>query len=80
MTDVGFLDNIASPFICPTATILCHSLRCWRSSICIDNVAFTRATSGGKKINVYRQVAKVSGSPDGQGIRTLFKTASTRVG
>jgi len=80
MTDEGFLDKIDGPFICLTAAILCHSLRCWRTGICIDNVAFTRATSGGKKNNVYWQVSKVTGSPDGWGIRTLLKIASTRVG
>jgi len=80
MTDEGFLDKIDGPFICLTAAILCHSLRCWRTGICIDSVAFTRATSRGKKNNVYWQVSKVSGSPDSPGIRTLLKIASTRVG
>jgi len=80
ITDEGFLDKIDGLFICLTATILSHSLRCWRTGICIDNVAFTRATSGGKKNNVYWQVSKVSGSPDGPDIRTLLKIASTRVG
>jgi len=80
MTDEGFLDKIVGPFICLTAAILCHSLRCWRTGMCIDNVAFTRATSGRKKKNLYWQVSKVSGSPDGPGIRTLLKIASTRVG
>jgi len=73
MTDEGFLDKINGPFIC-------HSLRCWRTGICIDNVAFTRVTSGSKKNNVYWQVSKVSRSPDGPGIRTLLKIAITRVG
>jgi len=80
MTDEVFLAKIDGPFICLTAPILCHSLQCWRTGICIDNVAFTRATSGGKKNNVYWQVSKVSRSPDGPGIRTLLKIASTRVG
>jgi len=80
MTDEGFLDKIDEPFICLSATILCHSLRCWWTDICIDNVAFTRATSGGKKNNVYWQVSKVSRSSDGLGIRTLSKPVSTRVG
>jgi len=80
MTDDAFLDKIDGQFICLTAAILCHSLRCCPTGICMDNVAFTRATSGGKKNNVYWQVSKVSGSPDGPGIRTLLKTASTRVG
>jgi len=78
MMDEGFLDKI-DPFICLTAAILCHSLRCWWTGICIDNVAFTRATSGGKKNNVCWQVSKVTGSPDTPGIPTLFKTASTGV-
>jgi len=80
MTDEGFLNNIDGPFMCLTAAILCHSLRCWRTGISIDNVAFTRATSVGKKNNMYWQVSKVSGTPDGSGILTLLKTASTRVG
>jgi len=80
MTGVGFLDKINGPFICLTAAILYHSVRCWRTGIGIDNVAFTWATSGGKANNVYWQVAKVSGSPDGPGIRTLLKIASARVG
>jgi len=80
MPDEGFLDKIDGPFICLTAAILCYSLQCWRNGICIDNVAFTRAASGGKKNNVYCQVSKVSGSPDGPGIRTLLNIASTRVG
>jgi len=80
MMDEGFLDKIDGPFIYLTAAILCHSLRCWRTGTCIDNVAFTRATSEGKKNKVYWQVSKVSGSPDGLGIRTLLKIASTRVG
>jgi len=53
MMDADFLDKIDGPFICLTAAILCHSLRCWRTGICIDNVGFTRTTSGGKKNNVY---------------------------
>jgi len=80
MTDEGFQDKIDGLFICLTAAILCHSLRCWRTGIGINNVAFTRATSDGGKNNVYWQVSKVSGSPDGQGTRTLLKRASTRVG
>jgi len=63
MTDEGFLDKIDGPFICLTAAILCHSLRGWRTGICIDNVAFTRATSRGKKNNVNWEVSKVSRSP-----------------
>ena len=80
MMDEGFLDKIDGPFICLTGAILCHSLRGWRAGICIDNVAFTRATSGGKKTNLYWQLSKVSGSPDGPGIWILLKPPSTRVG
>jgi len=80
MTDEGFLHKIDGPFIFLTAAILWHSLRCGPTGICIDNVAFTRATSGGKKNNVYWQVSIVSGSPDRPGIWTLLKIASTRVG
>ena len=80
MTDEGFLDKINGPFIWLTSVILCHSLRGWWTDICIDNVAFTRATSSGKKSNVYWQVSKVSGCPNSPGIRTLLKTASTGVG
>ena len=80
MTDEGFLDKIDCPFISLTAIILCHLLPCWRTGICIDNVTFTRATSRGKKNNVYWQVSKVSGSPDSPGIRRLLKTASSRAG
>ena len=80
MTDVGFLDKIDGLFICLTAAILCHSVPCWQTGICIDNVAFTRATSVGKKNNVYWQVSKVSRSPDGPGILTLLTRASTPVG
>ena len=80
MTDEGFLDKIDGPFICLTAAILCHSLRWWRTGICIDNVAFIRATSGGRKNNVYWQVSPVSGSHDGPGIQKPLKIASTRVG
>jgi len=80
MTDERFLDKIDGPFICLTAAILCHSRRCWQTGICIDNVAITRATSSGQKINVNKQVSQVSGSPKGVGIRTPLRTPSTRVG
>jgi len=66
MKDEDFLNKINGPFICLTAAILCYSLRCWQTGICIDNVAFTRVTSVGKKNNVYWQVSKVSGSPTAQ--------------
>jgi len=36
MTDEGFLDKIDGPFMCLTASILCHSLRCWRTRIGIE--------------------------------------------
>ena len=45
--DEGFLDKIDGPFICLTAAILCHALRCWRTGTFINNVAFTRASSKG---------------------------------
>ena len=77
MTDDGFLHKITGPFICLTATILCHFLRCWRSGIYIDNVVFTRATSGDKKNNVYWQVLKVSGSSNSVGIPILLNSVST---
>jgi len=80
MTDEGFLDKIDGPFIWLIAVILCHSQGCWLTGICIDNVAWPRTTSEGKKNNVYWQVSKVSGSPDGPGIQTVLKLASTRVG
>jgi len=72
MTGEGFLDKIDGLFICLTTILLWHSLRYWQTSICIDNVTFTRATSGGKKNNVYRQVLQVSGSPERPGLRTLL--------
>ena len=80
MTDEGFLDKIDGQFISLPAALLCHSLRCWPTGIGIDDMAFTWATSSGKKNIVYWQVSKVSGSSDGPGIRRLLKTASTRVG
>jgi len=80
MKDEDFLNTINGPFICLIAAILCYFLRFWQTGICIDNVAFTRVTSVGKKNNVYWQVSKVSGSRDGPGIRPLLQTASTRVG
>jgi len=77
MTDDGFLDKIDGLFITRTAAILCYSLRCWRTGLCIKNVAFTRVTSEGRKNNVYWHVLKVFGSLDGQGIQTQWKTACT---
>ena len=60
--DKGFLGKIDGPFICLTAAILCHSLRCWRSEDFIDNVPFTRANCGGKMNSAYLWFAKVYGS------------------
>lgn len=48
MTDAEFLGKIDGRFICLTAAMLCHSLRCWRTGIFIDKVAFTRSNAGGK--------------------------------
>jgi len=79
-TDNCFLDNINGTCICLTAAILRHSVRSWQICICIDNVAFTRATSEGKKNTRYWQVAKVSGSSDSLGIQTPLKAASSQVG
>ena len=57
MTDARFLGKIDGPFICLTAAMLCHSLRCWETGIFIDNVAFTRSNPGGKINHKYsRQV------------------------
>ncbi|RPB00159.1 hypothetical protein L873DRAFT_1843128 [Choiromyces venosus 120613-1] len=47
MKDEGFMGKIDGPFIYLTVAILCHSLRCWRTGIFIDNVAFTHASSSG---------------------------------
>jgi len=33
MTDVRLLGKIDGPFLCLTAAMLCHSLRCWRTGI-----------------------------------------------
>jgi len=63
MIDEGFLHKISGLFICLTAVILCHLLQCWQTGICINNVAFTRATFSGKKNNLYWQISKVSGLP-----------------
>jgi len=51
MMDDGFLGMIDGPFICLTAAILSHSLRCWQTGNFIDNVAFTPASSKGKTNN-----------------------------
>ena len=60
--DEGFLGMIDSPFVCLTAAILCHSLRCWRTGDFIENVPFTQANCGGKLNSVYLWFAKVCGS------------------
>jgi len=78
--DHCFLDNINETCICLTAAILRHSPRSLQTCICIDTVAFTRATSEGKKNTGYWQVAKVSVSSDSLGIQTLLKAASSGVG
>jgi len=62
MMDKWFLGTIDGPFICLTAAILCHSLRCWRTGNFIDNVAFTRASSKGKRNNADLRFSEVSGS------------------
>src|SRR5205807_825118 len=43
-----FLARINDPFICLSAAILCHSLRCWQSGIFVDEINFTRSNSRGK--------------------------------
>ena len=60
--DEGFLGRIDGPFICLTAAILCHSLRCWRTGDFIDNVPFTWANCGGKMNSAYLWFSKVCGS------------------
>ena len=52
MTDEGFQNNIDGPFISLPAVLLCHSLPCGRTGICIDNRTFTSAPSGSKKNNM----------------------------
>jgi len=59
MVDEGFLGKIDGPFICLTAAILCHSLRCWWTGNSIDNVAFTRAYSKGKTNNADLRFSEV---------------------
>jgi len=62
MMDEGFLGKINSPFICLTADILYHSLRCWRTGNFIDNIAFTRASSKGRTNNADLRFSEVSRS------------------
>ena len=45
--DNGFLGKINGEFICLTAAILCHALRCWVSGSFVDDVNFTRSSSQG---------------------------------
>jgi len=62
MTDARFLGKIDGPFICLTAAMLCHSLRCGRTGIFIDKVVFTRANAGGKRNWADLWFSGVSGS------------------
>jgi len=62
MTDVRFLCKIDGPFICLTAAMLCHSLRCWRTGIFIDKVVFTLSNTGGKIYRADMWFSGVSGS------------------
>ena len=48
MTDARFLVKIGGPWVCLTAALQGHSLRCWRAGIFIDKVVFTRSNAGGK--------------------------------
>jgi hypothetical protein len=48
MMDDGFLEKINGPFLCLSAAILCHALRCWQTGKFIDDVNFTRFSSQGK--------------------------------
>jgi len=48
MTDARLLGKIDGLFMCLTAAMLCHSLRCWRTGIFIDKVVFMRSNAGGK--------------------------------
>jgi len=60
--DEGFLGKIQAPFICLTAAIWCHSQRCWWTGNFIDTVAFTRASSEGKRNKADLRVSEVSES------------------
>jgi len=62
MTDARFLGKIDRPFICLTAAMLCHLLRCWRTGIFIDKVLFTRSNAGGKIDRADLWFSGVSGS------------------
>ena len=62
MTDAEFLGKNDGPFICLTAAILYHSLRCWRFGVFEDKVAFSRSNAGGKINNADLQFSTVSRS------------------
>jgi len=62
MTDARLLGKIDGPFICLTAAMLRHSLRCWRTGIFIDKVVFTRSNAGGKIHRADLWFSGVSGS------------------
>jgi len=64
--DEGFLGKIDGHFICQTAAILCHSLRCWQTGDLIDNVPFVRDNCGGKMNSANLWFSKVCGSLDAQ--------------
>jgi len=80
--DKGFLGKINGPFLCLTAAILSHSLRCWWTGNFIDNVAFTRASSKGKTNNLDLRFSDVSGSLGAQAHMhpILVKTTGTKMG
>jgi len=63
MTDASFLRKIDGPFICLTAAMLCHSLRCWWTGIFIDKVVFTCCNTGGNINCAELWFSGVSGSP-----------------
>jgi len=62
MTDARFLGKIDGLFVCLTAAMLCHSLRCWRTGIFIDKVVFTCSNAGGKINRAELWFSGVSGS------------------
>jgi len=62
MTDARFLSKIDGSFICLTAAMLGHQLRCWWTGIFINKVAFTRSNAGGKINRADLWFSGVSGS------------------
>jgi len=62
MTDVRFLGKIDVAFICLTAAMLCHSLRCWHTGIFIDKLVFMHSNAGGKINRAGLWFSGVSGS------------------